>query len=148
MPSLAAAAAGSIMRLKPGADKGAPRSETNTNGDLALSLWCLRNSRSSRPVSGWVLGMPFLTLRTCRDAVLKSICSHRRSTTSRDHRDDAFGIATECSGRPVKWKSLRRSAPPSRYRRGDVPWNQGNGRAPLARGIIRYNRLRNWGGTV
>jgi hypothetical protein len=37
MPSSAAAAARSIMREKPGADSGAPRSETNTNGDGALS---------------------------------------------------------------------------------------------------------------
>jgi hypothetical protein len=34
MPSLAAAAARSTMREKPGADNGAPRSETNTKGDL------------------------------------------------------------------------------------------------------------------
>ena len=30
-------AARSIMREKPGADSGAPRSETNTNGDCAVS---------------------------------------------------------------------------------------------------------------
>jgi len=38
MPSLAAAAALSIMRLNPGADSGAPRSETDTKGDFGLSL--------------------------------------------------------------------------------------------------------------
>jgi hypothetical protein len=37
---------------KPGAESGAPRSETNTNGDLALALWCRRSSRNSRPVNG------------------------------------------------------------------------------------------------
>jgi hypothetical protein len=75
MPSLATAAARSIMRLNPGADSGAPRSETKTNGDLVLSLWWRRSSRNPRPVNGWVLGVPFLTRRTCKDAVLKSICS-------------------------------------------------------------------------
>ena len=34
---LGATAARSIMREKPGAEKGAPRSDTNTKGDLALS---------------------------------------------------------------------------------------------------------------
>ena len=38
MPSLAAAAALSIMRLSPGVDSGAPRSETNTKGDFGLFL--------------------------------------------------------------------------------------------------------------
>jgi hypothetical protein len=38
MPSLAAAAARSIIRLKPGAESGAPRSETKTKGDFGLSL--------------------------------------------------------------------------------------------------------------
>jgi hypothetical protein len=37
MPRSAARAARSIMREKPGADSGAPRSETNTNGDGAFS---------------------------------------------------------------------------------------------------------------
>jgi hypothetical protein len=31
---------------------------------------------------GWVLGVPCLTLQTCRVAVLNSTCSHRRSTSS------------------------------------------------------------------
>ena len=37
MPRSATAAARSIIREKPGADSGAPRSETNTNGDGALA---------------------------------------------------------------------------------------------------------------
>jgi len=37
MPRSAELAARSIMREKPGADSGAPRFETNTNGDGALS---------------------------------------------------------------------------------------------------------------
>ena len=80
MPRSAAVAARLIMREKPGADSGAPRSETNTNGDCALSRWCRRNSRISRPLRGCVAGVPFLALRMCRVAVLKSICSQRRST--------------------------------------------------------------------
>jgi hypothetical protein len=58
----------SIMRENPGAVSGAPRSDTNTNGELLLSRWCCRSARSSRPVSA-------LTLRTLRIAVLKSTCS-------------------------------------------------------------------------
>jgi hypothetical protein len=37
MPSFANLAALSIIREKPGADNGAPRSDTNTNGDRSLS---------------------------------------------------------------------------------------------------------------
>ena len=62
IPNFAAAAAPSILREKPGAESGAPRSETNTKGDFGLSRWCRRNSRSSRPISGCVLGVSFLTL--------------------------------------------------------------------------------------
>ena len=65
---------------------GAPRSDTNTNGESMLSRLCRRNSRSSRPVSGWLAGVPALTLRTCRVAVAKSTCSQRRSTTSAARR--------------------------------------------------------------
>ena len=67
---------------KPRRDSGAPRSDTKTKGDCGLSLWCRRNSRSSRPVRGCVLGVPFLSLRMARDALLKSTCSQRRSTNS------------------------------------------------------------------
>jgi hypothetical protein len=64
MSSRAEAAAPSIMREKPGAASGAPRSETNTNGEPLLSRRCLGNARSLRPVSGWVLGVPCLARRT------------------------------------------------------------------------------------
>jgi hypothetical protein len=43
---------------------GAPRSDTNTNGDCSLSRRCLRSARISRPVNGCVAGVPFLTRRT------------------------------------------------------------------------------------
>jgi hypothetical protein len=66
----------STMREKPGADNGAPLSDTNTNAEAGLSRWCRRSSRISRPLSGCVAGVPFLALRMCRDAVLKSTCSH------------------------------------------------------------------------
>jgi hypothetical protein len=36
-PHFAETAARSTMREKPGAESGAPRSETNTNGDFTLS---------------------------------------------------------------------------------------------------------------
>jgi hypothetical protein len=82
IPRRAETAARSTMRENPGAVSGAPRSETNTNGDMMLSRWWRRSARNSRPVRGWVLGVPFLRRRTCRLAVLKSTCSHRRSQTS------------------------------------------------------------------
>ena len=52
----------SIMREKPGAVSGAPRSDTNTKGDRVLSRWCRRSSRSSRPCQRM----------RCRGAVLNS----------------------------------------------------------------------------
>jgi hypothetical protein len=55
-----------------GVPNGAPRSDVNTNGDLSCSRWSRRSARSSSPRMGWVLGVPALTLRTCRVAVLKS----------------------------------------------------------------------------
>ena len=48
----------SIMREKPGVVRGAPRSDTNTKDDRALSRRCRRSSRSSRPVNGCVAGVP------------------------------------------------------------------------------------------
>jgi hypothetical protein len=48
---------------------GDPRSDANTNADLGSCSRCnRRNARSSSPRSGWVLGEPFLTLRTARVA--------------------------------------------------------------------------------
>jgi hypothetical protein len=78
MPRSAAAAARSIIREKPGAVSGAARSDTNRNGELLLSRRCCRSARNSRPVRGWLLGVPALTLRTLRIAVLKSTCSAAR----------------------------------------------------------------------
>ena len=72
MPRSAELAARSIMREKPGADSGAPRSETNTNGDCALSRWWRRSSRISLPLRGCVAGVPFLALRrACVPEVVK-----------------------------------------------------------------------------
>jgi hypothetical protein len=59
-----------------------PRSLTKTNGDVSLSCWSRRRARSSSPCKGWVLGVPFLTRRTCRTAPLKSTWSQRRSQAS------------------------------------------------------------------
>ena len=73
MPSLAVAATRSIMRLNPGADNGAPRSETNAKGDLGLSRWCRATRVAPGPSAGGCSAVPFLTLRMCRDAVLQSI---------------------------------------------------------------------------
>jgi hypothetical protein len=49
-----------------------PRSLTKTNGDDSLSRWSRRRGRSSSPRRGWVLGLPFLTRRTCRTAAPNS----------------------------------------------------------------------------
>ena len=62
----------SSIRAKPAVENGAPRSETNTNGEAAASRCSLRKARISSPVIGWVAGVPPLTLRTCRLAKLKS----------------------------------------------------------------------------
>jgi hypothetical protein len=68
----ASAAALSIMRAKPAVVMGEPRSLTNTKGEAALSRRSRRRARSSSPWIGWVLGVPFLTRRTCSTAPLKS----------------------------------------------------------------------------
>jgi hypothetical protein len=57
-----------ISRAKPAVVKGDPRSLTKTKGDDGLSRWSRRSARSSSPWIGWVLGVPFLTRRTCRTA--------------------------------------------------------------------------------
>jgi hypothetical protein len=64
--SLAAMPARSIMCANPAVVNGAPRSDVKTKGDFgSYSRW----ARSSSPRIGWVLGVPCLTLRTCRVAV-------------------------------------------------------------------------------
>ena len=60
--------------------KGVSRSLTNTNGTGRTSRCNRRNARSSTPLKGWTLGVPPLTLRTCRTARLYSTCSQRRPT--------------------------------------------------------------------
>jgi hypothetical protein len=52
------AAARSSIRAKPAVVNGAPRSETNMNGDGGASRWKRRSVLISRPVRGWVLGVP------------------------------------------------------------------------------------------
>ena len=65
--SLATFPARSIIRAKPAAVNGEPRSDVSTNGDFgSCSRWSRRTARSSSPRIGWVLGVPCLTLRTCR----------------------------------------------------------------------------------
>ena len=82
IPSFAARLVRLTILQEPGADSGAPRSETNTNADFALWRWWRRNARNSRPVSGCLAGVPCLMRRTCRVAAVKSICSQRKSQTS------------------------------------------------------------------
>ena len=53
---------------------GEPRSDVNTNGDFGSCSRCSRRrARISSPMMGCVAGVPFLALRTCRTAWLKSI---------------------------------------------------------------------------
>jgi hypothetical protein len=70
------------QRAKPAVVKGDPRSLTKTKGDVALSRWRRRRARSWLPCIGCVLGVPFLTRRTCSTAPLKSTLSQRESQTS------------------------------------------------------------------
>ena len=64
----------SIIRAKPAVVKGPARSLVNTNGDFGSCSRCnRRKARNSSPMIGWVLGVPCLTLRTCRVALAKSI---------------------------------------------------------------------------
>jgi hypothetical protein len=69
-----------------GRRNGDPRSltktKTKTNGDVSLSRCIRRKARSSSPRMGWVLGVPFLTRRTCSTAALNSTWSQRRSQSS------------------------------------------------------------------
>jgi len=59
------------MRANPAVAKGAPRSDVNKNGDLGSCSRCSRRSaRNSSPTTGWTLGVPCLTLRSCSVAVL------------------------------------------------------------------------------
>ena len=75
------------MRAKPAVVNGVPRSDVNTKGDFGSCSRCSRRrARNSSPRIGCVLGVPCLTLRTCRAAVRKSICSQRRSTSSDTRR--------------------------------------------------------------
>jgi hypothetical protein len=46
-----------------------------TAGDLGASSRCTDAGRVTHPRIGWVLGVPCLSLRTCRVAVLNSTCS-------------------------------------------------------------------------
>jgi hypothetical protein len=62
-----------VLVAKPAVVNGALLSDVNTNGDFSsCSRWSRRRARSSSPGIGCVLGVPCLTLRTCRVAVLKS----------------------------------------------------------------------------
>jgi hypothetical protein len=75
---------------------GAPRSEVNTNGDFgSCSRWGRRKARNSSPRIGCVLGVPFLTLRMARAAVLKSFCSQGPST--QPHASRAGRPQAHCS---------------------------------------------------
>jgi hypothetical protein len=78
---------------KPAVVNGAPRSDVNTKGELCFSA---RSARISSPCSGCVVGMPFLTRRTCRHAfspraalhmprpvLMPTACSHRGLSSRR-----------------------------------------------------------------
>jgi len=58
MSRRAETAARSSIRAKPAVLNGAPRSETNMNGDGDASRRRRRSALISRPVRGWVLGVP------------------------------------------------------------------------------------------
>ena len=54
---------------KPSRGEGPARSLVKTNGDLGSCSRCnRRKALNSSPMIGWVLGVPCLTLRTCRVA--------------------------------------------------------------------------------
>jgi hypothetical protein len=96
------------MRPNPAVENGAPRSDTNKNGEAALSRWSRRKARNSRPANGCVLGVPFLTLRTCRTAELKSTWSQaqvnefcrpqRMPEGEQDHRSIAVAVPISFGG--------------------------------------------------
>jgi hypothetical protein len=66
---------------------GASRSDVNTKADFGFcSRPNRRSARSSSPRIGCELGVPCLTLRTCKVAILKSTWSQRRSTSSETRR--------------------------------------------------------------
>ncbi len=56
---------------KPAVVKGAPRSVMNTNGLRSLSRCSRRRARISGPLTGWTLGVPCLTRRTCKHGTIK-----------------------------------------------------------------------------
>ena len=58
------------------AGHGDPRSLTKTNGEVSLSEPA--QGPESSPRRGWVLGVPFLTRRTCSTAALNSTWSRAR----------------------------------------------------------------------
>jgi hypothetical protein len=67
-------------------------------GRLRLLL-TMRRARNSSPTIGCVLGVPCLTLGTCRAAVRKSICSQRRSTSSDTRRPCLLATRTMVASR-------------------------------------------------
>jgi hypothetical protein len=68
--NLASLPARSTIRAKPDVVNGAPRSDVNTKGDLGPVRAAVAAGHAARPRQGWVLGVPCLTLRTCRVADL------------------------------------------------------------------------------
>jgi hypothetical protein len=71
-----ALAARSIIRAKPAVVNGDPRSLTKTKGGVGASRCSRRSARSSSPWIGGVLGVPFLTRRTCSTAPLTNSLQH------------------------------------------------------------------------
>ena len=84
---------------------GVPRSDVNTNGDLVSCSRCSRlKARNSLPVNACVAGLPFLSLRMCRQA-------HRLTSLVR------FGVTVQGIGNgysigymPKCWESLGKMA--------------------------------------
>jgi hypothetical protein len=85
-----ASAARSIIRAKPAVVNRDPRSLTKTNGDVALSRCSRRSARSSSPWIGWVLGVPFLTGRTCSTAPLSAPRFRKAGTLGAESRPQRF----------------------------------------------------------
>src|SRR5271170_5435837 len=54
-----------------GRERGSPLADEG-EGEGSLSRWSRRRARISSPIKGWVLGVPFLTRRTCSTAASNS----------------------------------------------------------------------------
>jgi hypothetical protein len=130
MSRAADTAACSSIRAKPAVVNGAPRSDTNMNGEAGASRCRRRNALISRPVRGCVLGVPFFALRTCRaarakstpglvlccvlGAVVSELAEQGRAASWRDFGGD--GCMCAVKRKEWKWPSSTLSNSPQRER--------------------------------